>query len=279
MPPTSERHSSSPAADLAIYVCPRCKGSLGVMDDALRCPVCDRTYFVRGEIPDFIIGDLAQSASPILRKVNGIDSLARIYETKLWYPVVLNLSAGWGRISLPQLTSLIREMVASVTGLVLDVACGPGTFGRRIATSSRKVYGIDISTGMLERGIAYAQREQITNMRFARAQVEALPFGHAVFDAAICSGSLHLFQDTVLALREIGRTLKPGARLAIVTFTAGNAGILRFTPVLNLARKKGLRTFEIPELQGILTEAGFNNYRPSTYGSVLICCVQKFDSE
>ena len=252
---------------------------MAVTDGALHCPVCDRTYFVRREIPDFIIGDLTQSANAILRKVKGIDLLARIYETKLWYPVVLNLVAGWGRISLPQLTGLIREMVASVTGLVLDVACGPGTFGRRIATSSRKVYGIDISTGMLERGTAYAQREQVTNMRFARAQVEALPFGHAIFDAAICSGSLHLFQDTVLALREIGRTLKPGARLAIVTFTAGNAGFLRFAPVLNLVRKKGLRTFEIPELQGILIEAGFNNYRPTTYGSVLICFAQKSDSQ
>lgn len=188
---------------------------------------------------------------------------------------MLNLSAGWGRISLPQLISLIQETVGSVTGLVLDVACGPGTFGRRIATSSRKVYGIDVSTGMLERGTAaYAQRERVTNMRFARAQVEALPFGHAVFDAAICGGSLHLFQDT-LALREIGRTLKPGARLSIITFTAGNAGILRFTRVLNRARKKGLRIFEIPELKGILTEAGFNNYRPSTHGSLLVCSAQK----
>lgn len=86
MPATSERYSSDPAADFTIYVCPKCKGSFAVMDGALHWPACARTCFVRGEIPNFITGDLAQSASPVLRKVKGIDRLARIYESKLWYP-------------------------------------------------------------------------------------------------------------------------------------------------------------------------------------------------
>lgn len=88
--------TSDPAADFTIYACPKCKGSFAVIEGALHCPACARTYFGRGKIPDFITGDLAQSASPVLRKVKGIDRLARIYESKLWYPLVLNLSAGWG---------------------------------------------------------------------------------------------------------------------------------------------------------------------------------------
>jgi SAM-dependent methyltransferase len=271
----NEHDSSGWLTDCAMYACPNCKGKLAVAVSALHCPICDRTYKVSGEIPDFVLGDLTQSTSPVLRKAKSIDRLARIYETKLWYPIVLNLAAGWGRTSLARLISLIEEMAGSITGAVLDVACGPGTYGRRVATQSRKVYGIDVSQGMLERGVAYAEREHVTDMRFARALVEALPFRSAVFDAAICCGSLHLFENTDLALREIGRTLKPGAPLAVVTLIAGRTGLLRFRTVRNYAKKKGLRVFEIRELERMLGEAGFENYCPTTFGSLVAFSVQK----
>jgi len=38
----------------------------------------------------------------------------------------------------------------------------------------------------------------------------------------------HSFTDTVSALREIGRTMEEGASLAVMTFTAGKKGVLRF---------------------------------------------------
>jgi ubiquinone/menaquinone biosynthesis C-methylase UbiE len=50
----------------------------------------------------------------------------------------------------------------------------------------------------------------LTNVHFARATVEALPFRAGLFDAAICAGSLNHFSDTVLALREINCTMKVG---------------------------------------------------------------------
>lgn len=261
--------------DLEIYACPYCQGKLRAGDGTLQCYVCSKTYQVRGEIPDFIVGDLMRSTHPVLRRVNLIDWLAPIYETRLWYSVVLDLVAGRGRMSLPRLVDLIRGIVGSVTGLVLDVACGPGTFGRRVASPSRKVYGIDISAGMLNRGLAYARREHVTNIRFAQAQVEALPFGSETFEAAICSGSLHLFEDTLVALREIGRTLKPGAPLSVITFTSGTAAILRFPWVLSRLRRKGLRIFEIPELQHIFGEAGFEECHSRTYRSLLAVRAQK----
>jgi len=49
--------------------------------------------------------------------------------------------------------------------------------------------------------------------------VEALPFRAGLFDAAICAGSLNHFSDTVLALREINRTMKVGAPLAVMDGT------------------------------------------------------------
>ena len=194
---------------------------------------------------------------------------AAVYESKLWYPLVLNLFGGFGCITLPQLIGIVREMVGSVAGRVLDVASGPGTFGRRLASPSRRVYGIDISTGMLARGAACAKRERIANVCFARALAEALPFANEVFDAALCCGSLHLFPDTVAALCEIARTLKPGARLIVVSLCAGSAGLLRFPRVCVRLRRRGLRVFVIPELESELAQAGFFMFRPATYGSIL----------
>lgn len=184
--------------------------------------------------------------------------------------------AGYRRTSLPQLIQSVVELAGSVTGRVLDVACGPGTYGRRVASPARKVYGIDISRGMLEQGLAYSRREGVTDISFARAKVEALPFADAVFDAALCCGSLHLFPDTVGALREIGRAMRPGARLIVLTFTAGDAGILRFRWLRERYRRSGrLRIFEIPALEQDLRQAGFENFRPATTGSLLTFTAQK----
>jgi SAM-dependent methyltransferase len=261
--------------DLNIYACPRCRGKFQAIGRRLECSGCGGTYEVLGDIPDFLLADPTRSAHPVLRKVRMIDRLAPIYETKLWYPNVLRLATGKGSMSLPALIAQVQGIIGPVAGYVLDVACGPGTFGRRVANNLRKVYGIDISTGMLERGVILARREHVTNIRFARAQVEALPFGNERFDAVICSGSLHLFSYTALALREIGRTLKSGAPLAIVTVTTGPAGLLRVRRVINYLGRRGLHVFEVPALERTLAEAGFENCRSTISGSLLTVRAQK----
>jgi ubiquinone/menaquinone biosynthesis C-methylase UbiE len=198
-----------------------------------------------------------------------VDFLAPIYESRLWYSVLLKLS-GAGGSSLASIASFHSETLEGVTGAVLDVACGTATYGRRVASPDRSVYGIDISLGMLRQGMAYVQRDGVPGIHLARARVEALPFENAVFDGVICSGSLHLFPDTVRSLREIARTMKAGAPLTAQTFVAGNAGLIRF-----LRRRRGVQVFDVPELQRYLTEAGFEGYQPKLDGPVLTFSARK----
>jgi len=267
---------SKSAIGFSLYVCPTCKGELVLAGQALHCAGCRVAYPVVDGIPDFILEDLTRSTHPVLRGVKSIDRLARIYETRLWYPLVLNLYGGLGTPSLEELARFIIGMVNIERGLILDVACGPGTYGRRLASESKAVYGIDISMGMLRQGTTYVEREGIPNVHFARAKVEALPFPDSLFDAAICSGSLHLFADTVFALREMGRTMKAGAPLAVMTFVAGDRGILRFRWVReHIEKDHGAHVFEISELEGYLAQAGFEGFRPQTYGSVLVFSARK----
>jgi ubiquinone/menaquinone biosynthesis C-methylase UbiE/uncharacterized protein YbaR (Trm112 family) len=254
-----------------IYVCPVCKGELELIIDVLRCNRCGNNYPIFEGIPDFITEDISQSASPTLRSVKALDRLATIYESRLWYPLVLHLYGGLKVPSLPELVQWVGGKVHDHVGLLLDVACGPGTYGRRIASEGRTVYGIDISMGMLRRGEAYVKEESNCRMHFARAQVAELPFRKAQFDAAICCGALHLFEDTTEALTEIGRTMKEGATLAVMTFTAGNGGVLRHRWVReHVEADHGAHIFELPELEGYLNQAGFESFAPEVYGSVLV---------
>jgi ubiquinone/menaquinone biosynthesis C-methylase UbiE len=205
-----------------------------------------------------------------------IDKMARIYETKLWYPVVLAVYGGLRSPSLLQLIGQICRNVQSARGPVLDIACGPGTFGRRVASDSREVYGIDVSRGMLRQGAAYAAKEGIAKMHFARARVEALPFEDQFFDAVICCGSLHLFTDTAVALDEMARVMKPGGILSVFTFTAGDAGILKYRWVREWSlRNHGLHVFELPEIERYLAGSKFEDFRPEVSGSVLTFSVRR----
>jgi len=205
-----------------------------------------------------------------------IDRMARIYETRLWYPVVLNLYCGFRSPSLAQLAGTMSQNVESAKGRVLDIACGPGTYGRRIASPTKEVFGIDVSMGMLRQGAAYVAKDGIPNVHFARARVEALPFEDSVFDAALCCGSLHLFADTVTALREMTRVMKPAAVLSVFTFTAGHGGILRFRSVREWNRRnQGLHVFELPEMEQYLIAAGFEDFQPEVSGSILTFSARK----
>jgi SAM-dependent methyltransferase len=266
---------TSAASEVAFYVCPACKRVLEHENGVLRCAACSQDYPIEAGVPDFIREQLSESKDPVFRRMRGIDRMGRIYETKLWYPLVLNVYGGWCSASLPQLVSTVGKMLQSTTGRVLDVACGPGTYGRRVASPSREVFGIDISKGMLRQGAAYVAKEGIRNVHFARARVEALPFENEFFDAAICCGSLHVFADTVTALREIARVMKPTAILCVFTFTAGRGGILKFRRVRDWIQKHGMHVFTLPEMEQYLAASGFAGFDPEISGSILTFSARK----
>jgi len=267
---------TSVASELGIYVCPVCKLGLRQEEGALRCPTCSQAYPIIEGVPDFIREELSLSTDPVLRRMRFIDRMASIYETKLWYPMILKIYGGLHSPSLEQLIDTVSQKVQSTKGRLLDVACGPGTFGRRVASPSKEVFGIDVSMGMLRQGAAYIARENISNVHFARARVEALPFEDGFFDAVLCCGSLHLFADTTVALREMARVMKPVAILAVFTFGVGHGGILKFRRVREWSRKDhGLHVFELSEMERYLTASGFKDFQPEVSGSILTFSARK----
>jgi ubiquinone/menaquinone biosynthesis C-methylase UbiE/uncharacterized protein YbaR (Trm112 family) len=265
------------------FACPVCKQGLETSYDGLSCRACAVIYPILSGIPDFNVANLEESRNRSLRVVGKNDSrplfdfMASAYETWI-YPSVCNLYGGWHSTSLEQLAHDISNILGSQDGLILDAACGPGTYGRRIASESRTVLGIDICMSMLRKGVQYVERGHILNVHFARATVEALPFRAGLFDAAICAGSLNHFSDVVLALREIGRTMKVGAPLAVMCFALINAGLIKYKSIRDRAEKSG-HIYSVADLERCVVEAGFESFSPYLYGSIIVFGARKSQAE
>jgi ubiquinone/menaquinone biosynthesis C-methylase UbiE len=251
------------------FACPLCKRPLHSVGNTLPCNECHRTYPIVDGIPDFL--SEATLAPDTLHIAKVMDFVAPIYETRFFVSILSKLSGIRGGSQLfDRIANFHSETLKGINGSVLDVACGPATYSRRLASPSRNVYGIDVSEGVLRQGMAYVAKEGLQGVYLARARVEELPFEGTVFDGGICSGSLHLFPDTELSLREIARTMKPGAPLSVQTFVAGNTVINRW-----VQKRSWLHTFELVKLQQDLTEAGFEEFRPYLDGIVLTFSARK----
>jgi ubiquinone/menaquinone biosynthesis C-methylase UbiE len=101
---------------------------------------------------------------------------------------------------------------------VLDVPCGFGRHCVPLARAGYRVTGVDRSGALLEEARRRGGGER--RPKLVKADYRELPFADASFDAAVnlftSLGYLGDEQDTRV-LAEIGRVLRPGARLVIET--------------------------------------------------------------
>ncbi len=271
------------------YVCPVCKQPLTPKTDGLFCQQEGVEYPVKNGIVDFVVEDLTESTSPVLRLVDKMDELAEIYEGPLWYGIIDKTSAEFGLPSIEEGAKMMTEMVDAENGVGLDVACGTGFVTRHLAQKMRFVYGIDISMGMLEMATEYAREKGIGNVCFARGMAEKLPFPDDLFDGVTCSGALHLFPDTVEALSEMARVLKKGARLAADTVVkedlsarkrffeclGANAPFNEESPEVNEESPEILHIFDVEELGNYLSQAGFKGFTYTIYGFFILFHAEK----
>ena len=103
---------------------------------------------------------------------------------------------------------------------VLDIGCGTGESARdaaRLATEGY-VLGVDLSSKMLEFARERCRREGLANVEFIQADAQVHAFAPDTFDLAISSYGTMFFNDPVAAFTNIGRALRPGGRLAMLTW-------------------------------------------------------------
>src|ERR1700682_2302195 len=99
--------------------------------------------------------------------------------------------------------------------LAIDVACGPGTFTRPLASRVRRAVGVDVTPAMIGKARAEAARAGITNIEFVTGDVYELPFAGGVAGIVACGYAFHHMEEPARALAEMARVLRPGGRVAI----------------------------------------------------------------
>jgi len=108
----------------------------------------------------------------------------------------------------------VRELAAPPGGEILDLCCGTGDLSFHLSRTdpSLRILGVDFCEPMLDGARRRAPKEARGDVRFAPADVMALPFDDGRFDGAIMGFSMRNVVDIVGTLREARRVLKPGAR-------------------------------------------------------------------
>ncbi|WP_216897838.1 class I SAM-dependent methyltransferase [Nocardia alni] len=95
---------------------------------------------------------------------------------------------------------------------ILEVGCGSAPCARWLAAHGAYPVGLDLSRGMLERGLAAMARGG-PRVPLVQAGAEELPFADASFDAACSSfGAVPFVADSARVMREVARVLRPGGR-------------------------------------------------------------------
>ncbi|WEX90963.1 class I SAM-dependent methyltransferase [Sinorhizobium garamanticum] len=98
---------------------------------------------------------------------------------------------------------------------VLDIGCGAGQTTReaaRAATQGEAV-GVDVSAEMLEDARRRSAAEGLRNVVFEQGDAQFHPFPPASFDLCISRFGVMFFADPAAAFANIGRAMRPGARL------------------------------------------------------------------
>ncbi|MCP9619658.1 class I SAM-dependent methyltransferase [Nocardia otitidiscaviarum] len=105
------------------------------------------------------------------------------------------------------------RLLGDITGKrVLEIGCGSAPCSRWLAAHGAHPVGLDLSRGMLERGLA-AMAAGGPRVPLVQAGAEELPFADASFDIA-CSafGAVPFVADSARVMREVARVLRPGGR-------------------------------------------------------------------
>jgi SAM-dependent methyltransferase len=150
--------------------------------------------------------------------------------------------------------AVLDEFAARVgDGYACDLGCGPGQLARYLHDRGVKVFGIDLSPGMVDEA-----RAAHPGVQFFQGDMRQLDIPDASLAGIAAFYSLiHLARDEVTGvLKELRRTLKPGGVL-LISFHKGTEIVHRddfFDKPVNL----DFAFFETEEMVGYLEAAGFN---------------------
>jgi len=162
----------------------------------------------------------------------------------------------------------------------MDIGCGRGydvLAMAQLVGDSGKVYGIDITSEMIEKAVKTANKLNITNVEFINTSIEKLFFEDNFFDLIISNCTINHVYDKQKIWNEIYRVLKNGGRFVVSDIYAYNPidEVYRNNPDLVAQCWAGAVTKD--EYMSHLINAGFKKIEileesaPYQKGEAIVC--------
>ena len=108
---------------------------------------------------------------------------------------------------------------------VLDAGCGVGRWSFEIAPKVKRLYGTDISGGMIAIANGLRKEKNAANAKFLKAPADKLPFKDGFFDAVLVVTVLQHVPEKRLgrAVAELARVCRKGGRICVLESTREEA--------------------------------------------------------
>ncbi|HET6248439.1 MAG TPA: methyltransferase domain-containing protein [Tepidisphaeraceae bacterium] len=164
--------------------------------------------------------------------------------------------ATFGRLVKRRIAQGIAHMNIQRDDRVLDLGIGTGVSLNFYPHDRGKIFGVDLSGGMLREARKKIREQERTNAVVFQADAMRLPFGDDTFDHVFISHVISVVSDPYKLVAEAQRVAKPGARIVVVNhFQSTN----RFLAMLEkwacpLCTKLGWRSDLA--LQDLITKTG-----------------------
>jgi 2-polyprenyl-3-methyl-5-hydroxy-6-metoxy-1,4-benzoquinol methylase len=113
--------------------------------------------------------------------------------------------------------ALLDRAGVTVRGRVLDAGCGGGGMPLSLAEETASVVAIDLVDRFKGAGTRLVEERGLTNLHFAQADGQALPFRDGSFDVVLSHAVIEHVADAPRYLRECRRVLQPGGWMYLST--------------------------------------------------------------
>lgn len=243
--------------------CPTCHGQIALSDNEARCEPCTTTYLAADGILDLSAGvrdgrsTAHEATADMLEKLSEIPKMGLYYEAVLRQSYVRLAGSNFGdQITHADEDAYITKNLRSVEGPVVDLAAGAGRWTEVVAEAvgADRLTAVDMLLPMLN-----VLRSRLPEVPAVRGTALNLPFADCTIGAINLWNALQAFPDDAeQAIAEIGRCLRPGGILTMMTFRWSDEPIARYFQASHFfaSRPEGHLVFEREQLLQWLENAG-----------------------
>lgn len=167
-----------------------------------------------------------------------------------------------------ELTVVLKLISNSSNKRVLDLGCGTGRMGLKIANYTREVIGLDISKKSIAIANRTAKKYGIKNFRGIVGSIEDTEYKN-YFDYVVMVSFIHHLDNPHLILRKIQKSLKPQGKIIVFELNPLNPLFIPFLIYLKTFKSHfnlGYIRSNIITLRRTLEKNGFKVEKIKKYG-------------